>query len=85
MNKKMYAAVLAVTVAWPVYVRSAEPVATMDEVVVTATKTTSMMVIAIISSITANPLLPAGANFNWSIVSALHPQWLWSWSSRSTL
>ncbi|OGQ86778.1 MAG: hypothetical protein A2512_08140 [Deltaproteobacteria bacterium RIFOXYD12_FULL_56_24] len=39
MNKKMYAAVLAMTVAWPVHARSAEPVATMDEVVVTATKT----------------------------------------------
>lgn len=39
MNKKMYAAVLAMTVAWPVHARSAEPVVTMDEVVVTATKT----------------------------------------------
>jgi len=39
MNKKMYAAVLTMTVAWPVHARSAEPVATMDEVVVTATKT----------------------------------------------
>ncbi|MCX5877134.1 MAG: TonB-dependent receptor [Deltaproteobacteria bacterium] len=39
MNKKMYAAMLAMTVALPVHARSAEPVATMDEVVVTATKT----------------------------------------------
>lgn len=39
MNKKMYAAVLALPFVWPVYARSAEPVFAMDEVVVTATKT----------------------------------------------
>lgn len=39
MHKKMYAAVLAITVTWPIYAQSAEPLVTMDEVVVTATKT----------------------------------------------